>query len=269
MSSGIRQIRGCGIWVEDTGGTGPIVAFSHGLLWSAEMFRPQIDALRKDFRVVSWDHRGQGRSEVPATPSISIEEVTADAIELIETLGEPVHFVGLSMGGFVGMRIGARRPDLLHSLSLLETAPDAEPRENLAKYRRLMWVARLLGVRRFLANKVLPIMCARSFIEDPERQDDVERLRLMLMQNGRSIYKAVQGVLDRDSVLDEVGEIGVPTLVVRGTEDVAIALERARLLVERIEGADWVAIPGAGHTSSLEQPDALTAVLQGFLTRLR
>ncbi|MEZ4317901.1 MAG: alpha/beta fold hydrolase [Myxococcota bacterium] len=265
MGTGFRTIDGCRIWVEDTGGDGPIVAMSHGLLWSAEMYRPQIDALAGQYRVIAWDHRGQGRSDVPEGRSVSIEQVTSDAIAILEPLGQPVHFVGLSMGGFVGMRVAARRPELVRSLVILESAADPEPTAHLPKYGRLMWAARLLGVRRWLARQVLGIMCAEAFVSDPARADDVERLTLALMDNRRSIYKAVRGVLEREACEEELAHIRCPTAVMHGTGDRAIARERARAMFERIEGAVWVDIQDAGHTSTLEQPEAVTAALIAFL----
>ncbi|MDQ8159242.1 MAG: alpha/beta hydrolase, partial [Gemmatimonadota bacterium] len=104
-------VNGARLWVEDTGGSGPPLLFSHGLLWSTRMFDAQVAALRHQYRCIAWDHRGQGQSEVPPTRAISIEQCYEDAVALIEQLGvAPVHLAGLSMGGFVAMRIAARRP---------------------------------------------------------------------------------------------------------------------------------------------------------------
>ena len=118
------QVNGAELYVEDTGGTGSAIVFSHGLLWSTKMWRFQVEALRGRFRCIAYDHRGQGRSEVTSA-GYDMDTLTLDAAALIEKLGvQPVHFVGLSMGGFVGMRLGARRPELLKTLTLIETAAD-------------------------------------------------------------------------------------------------------------------------------------------------
>jgi 3-oxoadipate enol-lactonase len=113
------------LYYEDTGpgSTGETIAFSHGLLWGTELFEPQIAALRERYRCIAWDHRGQGRSAADHRNTIDMELVWQDAVALLEKLapGERVHFCGLSMGGFVAMRMGARRPDLVRSLLLLET----------------------------------------------------------------------------------------------------------------------------------------------------
>jgi 3-oxoadipate enol-lactonase len=253
--------------VLDTGGDKPVIAWSHGLLWSHRMFAPQIEALRDRYRCVAWDHRGQGQSDVPPGRIVTIEQVTSDAIALIEQLGlAPVHFVGLSMGGFVGMRIAARRPELVRSLALLATAPDPEPKGNLAKYRVLNALASMVGVTRALGGQVLRIMCGDGWLANPANAARAEELLRMLMENRRTITRAVNGVLERDAVTAELPAISCPTLVLRGTEDQAIPRPRARLLIDGIAGASWVEVPGAGHTLTLETPDPVTAALESFLS---
>ncbi len=117
-------------------GEGPPIVFSHGLLWSGTMFDDEIAALSSRYRCIAYDHRGQGRSASSPTP-YDMERLTDDAAALIEKLGAaPCHFVGLSMGGFVGMRLAARRPALLKTLTLIETAADGEPRAERAQVSR-------------------------------------------------------------------------------------------------------------------------------------
>src|SRR5438445_11081604 len=122
------DVNGTTLYYEDTGGAGPPLLFSHGLLFSGRMFEAQIAHLRGRYRCIAWDHRGQGRSADAPGRCVEIETVTADAVALIEALGlAPVHFAGLSMGGLVGLRIAARRPELIRSLLLMEPTAEPEP----------------------------------------------------------------------------------------------------------------------------------------------
>src|SRR4029078_4522554 len=110
------DVNGTSLYYEDTGpgSTGETVVFSHGLLWGTELFAPQIAALRDRYRCLAWDHRGQGKSAVEWRNCIDMEPLAQDAAALLEHLGvKSAVFVGLSMGGFVGMRVAARRPDLV------------------------------------------------------------------------------------------------------------------------------------------------------------
>jgi pimeloyl-ACP methyl ester carboxylesterase len=263
-------VNGVRLWVEDSGGDHPPLVFSHGLLWSSRMFDAQVSALRGRYRCIAWDHRGQGGSDVPpGRAPITVEECYADGVELIERLGVgPVHFVGLSMGGFVGMRLAARRPDLVRSLVLLETSADPEPAEHVARYRRLAGVVRWLGPVP-VASRVMPIMFGRTFLTDPARAEDRELWRAQLARNRRSIARAVLGVVERDGVYGELSRITAPTLVVVGSEDAATAPARSERLAAAIPGAQLTVVPAAGHSSTVEQPDRVTALLAEFLAEVR
>ncbi len=262
----ILSINGCDLYYEDSGGHDkPVLVLSHGLLWSTALFQHQVEALSEHYRVICYDHRGQGRSSVPKGRSVTIEACYRDAVALIEALDVgPCHFGGLSMGGFVAMRLAARRPDLLRSCVLMETSADPEPSENVGSYRRLNFIARWFGLR-LVTAKVMPIMFGQTFMTDPERTQERALWRGRMGSNRRTIYKAVNGVVRRKACADELAAIRCPTLVLRGTEDAAIARDRALGLVEGIDGASWVEVEGAGHTSTLEQPEAVTSALRDHL----
>jgi 3-oxoadipate enol-lactonase len=258
------QLDGVRLHYEDTGRGVPVV-FAHGLLWSGRMFDAQVAALKGQYRCVTFDFRGQGQSEV-TEGGYDLDALAGDAIGVIERLAiGPVHFVGLSMGGMVGMRLAARRPELIRSLTLLETSADPEPEENVPKYRRLNLVARWLGLR-LVASKVMPIMFGRKFLDDPARAAERAQWRERLIANHRvGITRAVVGVITRAPVLEELSKIRAPTLVMVGDQDVATVPAKARRIQERIAGARLEIIPGAGHTSTIEEPAAINAQLAAFL----
>jgi 3-oxoadipate enol-lactonase len=264
------QLNGTRLYYEDTGpgSTGQTIAFSHGLLWSTELFAPQIAALRARYRCIAWDHRGQGQSAADRRHCIGIELVTQDAIALLEQIGGgPVHLAGLSMGGFVAMLPPARRPELVRSLMLLETSAGPEPDENAPRYRTLSNVSRVIGIGP-IARRVAPIMLGKTVLGDPARKADVARFTKIMAQR-RDIWRAVNGVIDRAGCADELARIRVPTLVVVGTEDVATVPAKAHELVAGIAGAKLVEIAGAGHSSTVEQPAAVTAAIEQFLGSAR
>ncbi len=263
------ELDGMSLFYEDTGpgSTGETIAFSHGLLWGSELFAPQIAALRARYRCIAWDHRGQGRSGADHRTCIGMELVWQDAVQLIEKLvGGPVHFCGLSMGGFVAMRMAARRPDLVRSLILLETSSDPEPLDNIARYRMLTRVTKLLGPK-IIKNKVAPIMLGKTILGDRARRTELAGF-VDLMSRRRDIWRAVNGVIDRGGVHHELGRIAVPTLVVVGDEDLATPLPKAERIAGAIAGARLVTIPRAGHSSPVEEPALVTAAIEQFLQAL-
>lgn len=261
-------VNGTSLYYEDTGGPGEPLLFAHGLLWSARMFEAQIAHFAPRFRVIAWDHRGQGRSADDPARSVPIETVTADALALMDALGlDSAHFAGLSMGGFVGMRLAARHPERIRSLVLMETTADPEPAENVPKYRRLAFVARWIGLG-LVAAPVMRIMFSRTFIEDPARVDERERWRRELRGNRRTIVRAVYGVIEREGVAHELGNIRCPLTVLVGEEDVATVPAKAEAIVAAVPSAVLVRIPEAGHSSSVEQPERVIAAMEAHFARL-
>ena len=259
------KINGVSLHYTDTGGDGPAIVFSHGLIMSKAMFDAQIDRLKDRYRCIAYDHRGQGESEVTES-GYDMDTLTDDAIALIDELGvAPCHFVGLSMGGFVGMRLAARRPELVKSLTLLETSADAEPAENAPKYRRLNFVARWFGLS-LVVGKVMPILFGTTFMTDPGRSSERELWRKRIIGNHRiGITRAVVGVVERPGVMDELANIACPTLVAVGDEDTATVPAKSERIVAAINGAQLSIIPAAGHSSTIEQPEFVSDIIERFI----
>ena len=250
-------------------GTGPeTILFAHGLLWSGQMFEAQVNALKDRYRCITFDFRGQGKSEV-TRGGYDMETLYQDTVALIEALGcAPCHFAGLSMGGFMGMRLAARRPELLRSLILLGTTADAEPKENIPRYNRLNFIARWFGLR-LVAAPVMRILFGQSFLTDPNRAAQREEWKKHLIANHRiGITRAVKGVIDRQGVYDEIDKITTPTLILVGEEDVATIPAKAERIHARIAGSRLVRIPKSGHSSTIEEPEAVNTAIKAFLSSL-
>ncbi|MBO0938804.1 alpha/beta fold hydrolase [Fibrella sp. HMF5335] len=240
------------------------IVFSHGLLWSGRMFAHQVAAFKNRYRVVTYDHRGQGQSSSPDS-GYDMDTVFADGVALLEGLQlGPCHFAGLSMGGFVGMRLASRRPDLLRSLILLETSADPEPEENRTKYMLLNTVVRWFGIWA-VVNPVMKIMFSRTFLRDPARIDERKQWKDELRTNRPTITKAVDGVISRKGVYGELAAISCPTLIIVGDEDVATPPAKAYRIHRQITGSLLMRIPKAGHSSSIEEPAAINAAIRQFL----
>jgi pimeloyl-ACP methyl ester carboxylesterase len=262
------DVNGAQIYYEETGSGPETVVFSHGLLMSGDMFADQVAALSGRYRCISFDHRGQARSEVTET-GYDMDSLTEDAAALIEALdAAPCHFAGLSMGGFVGMRLAIRRPELLRSLCLIETTADPEPEENKGPYRKLAFIGRWLGFRLVL-DRLLNIMFGQSFLNDPSKSETRERWRRHLLGlNRKGTSRAAHGVIDRQGVYEKLDRIDTPTLIIVGDEDVATVPMKSERMHAAISGSRLVVIPRAGHSSSIEEPEAVTAAIRSFLEGL-
>jgi pimeloyl-ACP methyl ester carboxylesterase len=261
----VKHINGARIYYEERGSGPETLVFSHGLLMNGEMFRGQVEALSSRYRCITYDHRGQGRSEVAAA-GYDMDSITGDAAALIRELdAAPCHFAGLSMGGFVGLRLAIHHPELIKTLILMDTSADPEPAANQGPYRRLALVGRLFGFR-LVVNRVLRIMFGRTFLADPACAAELGRWkRHLLGLDRRGTHRAAHGVIGREGVYEMLGRIQTPTLILVGDEDVATVPAQAERLHAAIRGSKRVVIPGAGHSSSIEQPELVTAAIRDFL----
>jgi 3-oxoadipate enol-lactonase len=260
------MVNGARLYYEEHGGGPQTVIFAHGLLWSGQMFAQQVGVLQQRYRCITFDWRGQGRSEVTRA-GYDMESLYADTLALIDALGiKACHFVGLSMGGFIGMRLAARRPEVVTSLILLGTSADPEPAANIPKYRMLNLVGRWLGFG-LVAAQVMPIMFGRKFLGDPTRSRLRKEWRRQMLANHRiGITRATAGVITRPGIYDQLHTIRAPTLILVGDQDVATPPAVARRIHTQIPQSQMAIIPGAGHTSTVEEPEAVNAAILAFLS---
>jgi pimeloyl-ACP methyl ester carboxylesterase len=245
----------------------PTVFFGHGLLFSGWMFHPQIAALRDEYRCVAIDWRGQGDSAA-TSGGYDMDTLADDAVGLLEDLGiAPVHYVGLSMGGFIGQRIAARRPELIRTLTLLDTSAGPEDPDKVSRYKLLGRIYRVTGIAP-LKKAVLPLMFGPAFLADASHTQIIDEWQLRLSRSRRAgVSKAVVGVADRLPIEDEITRINAPTLVIVGADDLSTPPHKSVRIAERIPGARLEQIADCGHSSTLEQPVAVTTLLRNFLVQ--
>ncbi len=264
-------VDGASVAYSDTGAPNdrpdaPTIVFGHGLLFSGWMFTAQIEALRADYRCVAIDWRGQGASP-PTEAGYDMDTLAGDAIAVVEEVagGDSVHYVGLSMGGFVGQRVAARRPELVRSLVLLDTSAEPEDRYPATKYRLLATAYRFLGFGP-LRGSIMKEMFGPAYRADARNKPTIDEWIGMLSECDRNgIRKAVIGVADRAGVTDEIRAIKAPTLVAVGEHDHPTPPKQSRKIAELIPGARLEVVANSGHSSTIEQPEAVTALLRSFL----
>jgi 3-oxoadipate enol-lactonase len=252
----------------DGGASSQTVVFSHGYLMNRHMFDGQIERLRGHYRVVAFDHRGHGASD-PWQRPFDVYDLVDDAVRVIEATsgGEPVHFVGMSTGGYVALRLMKRRPDLLRSAVLIDTSAGAEPARKRLKYGAMLLAVRWLGLRSVMGS-ALAILMGEPFRSSPARRDELEQWRRHILQlDRRSVVAFGRAIFGRDDFSRALAECATPALVVVGALDIATPPDQARAMAAAL-GAELVTIAGAGHTSPIEEPDAVSDAIEAFLARL-
>lgn len=240
----------------------PVVVFAHALGATLRLWDAQAAALAGTYRVLRYDARGHGESEVPRGP-YTLGQLADDLRELLESLGIfEIHLVGLSMGGCVGMTFALVHPDVVKGLVLCDTTacygPEARPR-----WDERIRVAETQGMTEPLIEKTMEIWFTPEFRRD--HKDRVDRVRAMLRHTDpRGYIASVQAIADVD-LRERIRVIRCPTLVVVGEKDPGTGPAMARVMHERIASSRLLVLPGAMHCSVMESADAFNRALLEFL----
>jgi len=246
----------------ETTGQGQPILFIHGLGSSGRDWEPQIAFFSAHYQVVTFDVRGHGQSDKPPGP-YSIRLFAGDTAELIKSLGiAPAHVVGISMGGMIAFQLAVSAPDLVKSLTIVNSAPELILRtfkERLMGIQRLL-ITRLLGMCKMgqvLSERLLP------------KPEHAELRRIFVerwAENDKRAYIDSMKALVGWSVADRLGDIRCPTLVIAADEDYTpVSLKEA--YVARMPQAELVVIEDSRHATPVEQPEQFNQALMTFLSR--
>ena len=238
----------------------PVVVLSNSLGTSVAMWEPQMPALTRRFRVLRYDSRGHGATAVTPGP-YSIPQLARDVIGLLDALAIPrAHFCGLSMGGMVGMWLGANAPERIDRLVLCNTSAKIGSPE--------MWNARIDRVRSDGVASIADAVLERWFTPAFRQREptSLARMRAMLIATPAEGYcAACAAVRDMDQ-WNALPTIRCPTLVITGAHDVATPAADGRRIAQSIPGATYVELDAA-HISNVEAGAEFTSAVSVFLTR--
>jgi len=250
-------------------GTGSPLVLLHPFPFTADVWSGQLRTLSSRRRVIAPNLRGFGGT-VPfdATTPPSIDAMADDVAALLEALqlDGPVTLGGVSMGGYVALAFARRHASRLRALILADTR--AEPDDADAREKRDASIARVTqgDVAGFVEDMLGKLVGNTTRAERPEV---VQRLREnMLRTPATTLASTLAALRDRPDARPNLGAIRVPALVIVGQEDVVTPPAAAEVMAGAISRAKLVAIPGAGHLSNVEAPNAFDEAVEVFLTTL-
>jgi 3-oxoadipate enol-lactonase len=234
----------------------PVVLLGSSLGATHEMWAPQLDVLAERFRVVAFDHRGHGGSEVPPGP-YTIEDLGGDVIELLDTLGvDQASYVGISLGGAVGLWLAENAPERFHRFALL--CPPSNQSENAQ-----LWTERAAQVRAEGTQAITEATLGRWFLPD---FTDIEPLRQQLLNTPDEGYAACCEALGALDLRDKLADITAPVLLVTTEQDASIPPETVIPLASTIPGAHLEIIENAAHLVTYSHPEIINPLLLAHLT---
>ena len=241
----------------------PVVTLSHSLATNLSMWDPQIPALTSRYRVLRYDTRVHGGTDAPEGP-YSLEELAEDVRALLQALGiARTHFLGLSLGGFIGQILALKYPHMLHGLVLCDTTSRV-PADAKPVWDERIRVARTQGMEPHVEQTVSRWFTAPFREKHPEVLDPV---RAMIRgTNPRGYIGCCQAIAALD-LTDRLHAITLPTLILVGEDDPGTPVGASRTIHERINGSELVILKSASHLSNMEQPEAFNRAVSTFLAK--
>ncbi|MDT7547008.1 MAG: hypothetical protein QOE99_3118 [Actinomycetota bacterium] len=256
---------GTQLYWEESGAGSPLLLIQ-GLGWSAEMWYSLVPQLEQTHRVIRYDARGIGRSDVPAGP-YSIELMADDAIAVLQAAGlDRAHVLGVSLGGIVAQEVALRHPDAVTSLILGCTHPGGA--ETVWPDPIVMEVLKSRADMPFDEAVKAAVKYAYSDGCDPAVIEQDMKRRLDLPTSPVGYEGQLLGGLGYQGTLPRLKGLTVQALVFTGDADQMVPPENSATLAEAIPDSTTVVIPGAGHVVFTEQPVAVATAVREFLERV-
>lgn len=260
------QVNGVEIAYQDVGPRdAPAILLSHSLFFDHRMFAHQIEHFSKSYRVVAYDQRGHGDSPHPSNGRYDMDTLTQDAVGLIEKLGlGATHVVGNSMGGFIALRLGARHPELVRSVTTVGSSADKE--NKVDEYRPLVQALKQYGAAPVI-DPLMYTMFGDSTLSDPVQHSLCATWRARMEVLPPTIGLAAEAVVERKGVVDELIRIQSPVLAIAGEEDHAYTIALSEQIANMAKNGVCVVVERAGHSASLEAPVQVNRALATHFER--
>lgn len=258
----LANVNGVNLYYELSGNErGKTVVFVNGLLADTSSWAQHIPFFEGTYRLVTYDARGQGRSDKPPGP-YPIELHARDLTALLDDhLGIPrASFVGLSNGGAALLRLAVERPDLVERLVVADGYSHVD---NILEAKLDAW-ARAAEISSDLRFAVaVPYVWSNKFLGENKELFAAFRDKASVFPKEAAL-SLIEGAKDHD-VSDRLKEVSAPTLIAVGEDDLLTPVRHAEEMHRAISGSRLLVIPNAGHAAPIEQPDLFSRAVIEFL----
>ena len=223
----------------------------------------QIEALCDEHDVVAFDLPGHGSS--PGSPADWTLDQAAEVLAQVVrgTGSDSAHLVGLSVGGMISQALALAQPDLVRSMTLIDTAA-AFSEEGRAGMRARAGMARSGGMAAVVLSTLQRWFTPETVVRRP---DLIDRVTKTLLADDPLVHAAMWDMISALDLVSQLHRISCPTLILVGEHDPSSPPAAARVLQENITGSEMHVIPGASHMAPLETPGMINGHLQAFLDR--
>ncbi len=247
-------------WREEGAGT-PILLIM-GLSFTHEMWFRVLPWLTSHYRVILFDNRGMGRSDVPKGP-YSIRQMARDARAVLDAAGvSAAHLVGASMGGMIAQEMAVLYPERVGRLVLGCTSYSGLFGKWPHFGRRPRGIQWSKASRIERENALVPMLYAET--TPRERLEEDFQVRCQCGWSNKGFFNQLTGILMWNSYR-RLPRIQAPTLVIHGEEDHLVPARNGQIVASRIPSAEFHLIANAGHILTTDQPEACREIILRFL----
>jgi len=256
-------INGTRLYYTDTGADTTPIVLIHGFPFSSEMWVPQVEFLKEKFRIITYDIRGHGKSDV-GDGQYALEFFVDDLVGLLDHLGiKKAVACGLSMGGYIALRAAERNPERFSALILCDTS--SLPDSNEAKLKRASQVKAIKaqGLQAFTESFLSAVFAKQSVSSG---LGSIKTISDIILSNSPvGVCGTLLALACRTDTTPSLSKINVPVLILVGEHDPITPPQTAQMMHDNIRNSKLHIIGGAAHMSNLENTGDFNRHLGNFL----
>lgn len=255
--------QGCQIYYEDVGRGEPVILI-HGLGSSTLDWEYQIPELQKNFRVIAVDVRGHGRSGKPVQ-TYSIPTFANDISVLIQHLNlHKPHVIGISMGGMIALQLAVDHPELLGSLTIVNSGPEVKVRS----IKQWLEITKYKTLARFLNLDQIGKVISKTLFPQPTQAHLRGKIQERWPLNDKRAYLSSLNAIIGWGVRERITTIVCPTLVISADKDYTSIADK-EAYVAQIPRAKLLVIKQSRHATPLDQPERFNQAVLNFLNSIQ
>jgi 3-oxoadipate enol-lactonase len=254
-------------YIDEGSTNSPTIIFIHGFPLNKFMWSKQIESLKEDYRIIAYDIRGHGNTDI-GNDNFTIELFVKDLLSLMDALMiDRTILCGFSMGGYIALNAIENYPGRFNALLLCDTTCAADLPEAKEKRIKTIEIIKEKGLENYAEESLKKLFAPISFSKHIE---EIAIVREMIMKTSKiSLYKTLHALAERKETCSMVHKLNVPVLIMVGKEDELTPPLVALMMHEKIEGSIIHIIENAGHMSNLENSREFNSQLSGFLSTIK
>jgi len=244
----------------------PVIILIHGFPFNKSMWNKQVEVLIENYRVISYDVRGHGKSDA-GTDDFSIGLFADDLVGLMDFLNiQKAMLCGLSMGGYIALNAVENYPKRINGLILCDTTCTADTPETKEKRRIAVENIEKYGIEQYANESIKNLFALETFITSKEKTIVIKEM--IMKTSVQTLSATLMALAERKETCGKLAEIRVPVMILVGNEDKITPPSAAKFMHKKIQGSILHIIDHAAHLSNIENTYEFNEHLMKFVSSI-